>query len=255
MSHLKELDHARDRWRLARRRIGQSTCAGVEPSGLAHRVQDLSARLLILPEDPFATQLSFDPEFWDWWTTEGQVPFDTRVPWTRTEPTTDAAVKYKQGSSGWDAYLAMYRHGGVEVGWNPAWSSGQRRRYLGLVRTVGLVWIGASAQAAAVRRLDPSGPWELTLVLYETRGVLLAGFGSGWAEPHLDAAFGLRPQQETRIMVRRELDVFPESEMDVQELAFDLGGRIEDAWGMKHRRFLDRVGDLKGQFNPRRWSL
>lgn len=255
MPDLTELDRARERWRLARRRIGQSTCRGVEPSGLAPRVRDFSARLLILPGDPFATHLSFDAEFWDWWTNEGPAPFGTRVQWTDTEPTTDAAVKYKQGYKKWDAYLAVHRHGGVEAGWNPAWSGDQGRRYLGLVQTVGLVWIGASAQADAVRRLGPSGPWELTLVLYETRGAHLGGFASGWREPHLDVSFGAQAQREPRIMVRREFDVFPESEEEVQELAFDLGGRIEDAWGMKCRRFLDGGGDLEGKFNPRSWNF
>ncbi len=56
-------------------------------------------------------------------------------------------------------------------------------------------------------------------------------------------------------MIRRELDAFPESENDVRDLAFDVGARIEDAWGVKYRRFLDRDGDMKGKFNPRRWAL
>ena len=56
-------------------------------------------------------------------------------------------------------------------------------------------------------------------------------------------------------MIRRELDAFPASENDVRDLAFDVGARIEDAWGGKYRRFLDRDGEMKGKFNPERWSL
>ena len=56
-------------------------------------------------------------------------------------------------------------------------------------------------------------------------------------------------------MIRRELDTFPESENDVRDLAFDVGARIEDAWGGKYRRFLDREGEMDGTFNPRGWTL
>ena len=56
-------------------------------------------------------------------------------------------------------------------------------------------------------------------------------------------------------MIRRELDTFPESENDIRDLALDVGARIEDAWGGKYRRFLDRVGDSEGKFNPRRWGV
>ena len=64
--------------------------------GLARRMESLSARLLILPGDPFATDLSFDEEFWGWWTKDGPSPFGTHVQWTNTEPTVDAAVKYER---------------------------------------------------------------------------------------------------------------------------------------------------------------
>ena len=75
MPDLKELDRARERWRLTRQRMGQSTDPGARSVGLARRIQDLSARLLILPGDPFATALSFDDEFWGWWTEHPPTPF------------------------------------------------------------------------------------------------------------------------------------------------------------------------------------
>lgn len=90
---LKELDRARERWRLVRRRLGQSTDAEHGAVGLARRIEHLSARLLILPGDPFANDLSFSEEFWGWWTNDGPSPFGTHIQWTNTEPTADAAVK------------------------------------------------------------------------------------------------------------------------------------------------------------------
>ena len=255
MPDLKELDRARERWRYIRRRMGQSTDPSLQPSGLAHRVKSPSARLLILPRDPFATQLSFDDEFWGWWTNHAPAPFETQVHWTNTEPTIDAAVKFRGSSDQWTTYLGLCRHGGVEAGWKPTWSGSHGRRYLGLGQTVGRVWIGTSTQAEAASRFAIAGPWELTLVLYETEGVYLAGFGTGWAEPHLDPVYDLRAQQAARIVIRREFDTFPESEKDLRALAFDVGARIEDAWGIKYRRFIDRVGDMAGEFNPRLWNF
>ncbi len=255
MTCVTERDRVRERWRLMRRQLGQSTDEGVQPLGLARRAQHISVRLVILPGDPFATDLSFDDEFWEWWTNQGSAPFGGHVQWTNTEPSTDAAAKYTHGSKGWTTYLAVHRHGGVELGSDRVSWEIQERRYFGLVNTVGLIWIGASAQAEAVGRFGLSGPWELTLVLYETEDTCLAGLGDGWQEPH-ESAMWLPPvQREPHVMIRRELDTFPDSENDVRDLTFDIGARIEDAWGMKHRRFLDRVGTMEGRFNPHRWRL
>ena len=238
-----------------RRRLGQSTDADHRLLGLASRIENLSTRLLILPSDPFATELSFDDEFWEWWTTDGPSPFGTHVQLTNTEPTVGAAVKYRSISEEWTTYLALHRHGGVEVGCDPSWSGAQGRRFFRLLHTVGLVWIGAAAQSEAIGRFGLTGPWELTLVFYQTENSYLAELGSGWKEPNRDGVWGLRAQQESHIMIRRELVTFPESANDVRDLAFDLAARIEDAWGVKYRRFLDRDGDMEGTFNPRRWSL
>ena len=255
MRDLNELDRARERWRLVRRRLGQSADAEHGPLGLARRSESVSARLLILPGDPFATDLSFDEEFWGWWTNDGPSPFGTRVQWTNTEPTVDAAAKYRSSSREWSTYLGLHRHGGVEVGFDPSCSGSQERRFFRLLHTVGLVWIGAAAQAEAVGRFGLTGPWELSLVFYGTENSSLAGFGIVWAEPRGGGGWIPRAQQEPRIMIRRELDTFPESANDVRDLAFDVGARIEDAWGGTYRRFLDSDGDMKGKFNPRRWRL
>ena len=255
MADLKELDRARERWRLTRQRMGQGTDTGDRSLGLARRMQDLSARLLILPGDPFATELSFNDEFWGWWMQDVPAPFGSQVHWTNTEPTVDAAVRYRRLSEKWTTYLALNRNGGVEIGCNPAWSHGEGTRFFGLVHTVGLVWIGASTQAESVDRFGLTGPWELTLILYETENAYLAGFGTGWTEPRQGGGWDLRAQHEPNIMIRRELDSFPESENGIRGLAFDIGARIEDAWGVRARRFLDRGGDMDGQFNPRLWRF
>ena len=235
--------------------LGQSSEVGVRPLGLARRVQTVSARLLILPGDPFATDLSFDDEFWKWWVTARPPPFGSQFGWTNTEPTVDAAVKYMQGSEKWATYLAVHRNGGVEVGCDPTWSSGEEYRFFGLGRTVGLVWMASATQAEVVGRFGLTGPWELTLTLYKTEGTYLAGFGRGWAEPGRAGWYDVRAQQDPHIMIRREVGSFPGSEIDIRDLAFDIGDRIENAWGVRDRRFLDREGDMEGKFEARRWSF
>lgn len=140
------------------------------------------------------------------------------------------------------------------MGFDPTWSRGEGTRFFGLVRTVGLVWIGASTQAESVGRFGLAGPWELTLIFYDTANAYLAGFGQGWAEPD-QLGYDVRARQEPHIMIRREMDCFPESENDVRDLAFDIGGRIGNAWGVRQRRFLDSVGDTEGQLNPRGLSF
>ena len=255
MPDLRELDRARERWARMRQQMGQSTDAGARSLGLARRLEDLSARLVILPGDPFATDLSFDDEFWGWWTNTGPAPFGGHVQWTNTEPTADAAVKYTRRSEKWTTYLAVHRNGGVEIGCDPSWSRGEGTRFFRLVHTVGLVWIGASMQAESVGRFGLTGPWELTLVLHGTEDAYLAGFGVGWAEPGQGMGWGFRPQQDPHVVIRRELDTFPKTENDIRDLAFDVGARIEDAWGMRERRFLDRAGDMEGKFNAGQWRL
>ena len=176
-------------------------------------------------------------------------PFGGHVHWTNAEPTVDAAVRYERGQKKWATYLALHRNGGVEIGCDPAWSHGDGPRFFSLVHTVALVWTGASTQAKSVARFGLDGPWELTLIFYDTENTCLAGFGRGWAEPG-QGGFDVRPQHEPHIIIRREMDCFPESENDIRDLAFDIGARIGNAWGVKQPRFLDRVGDKEGQFNP-----
>jgi hypothetical protein len=39
----------------------------------------------------------------------------------------------------------------------------------------------------------------------------------------------------------------------MKALAFDLGGRVEDAWGMRERRFLVHSGEGAGEFDASRY--
>ena len=57
------------------------------------------------------------------------------------------------------------------------------------------------------------------------------------------------PCAEDNLMFHSELLEWL-TEPDVQgNLAFELGGRIEDAWGWRERRFLARTGAHEGRFD------
>lgn len=169
-------------------------------------------------------------------------------------PTMDAAVWVERAGQGWDSYLALHRHGGIEIGSKDTYTLRSGARAFRLLRIVGLLWLGLDRQAWALTQINATGPWEVKLVLHDTENALLADFAEGWAEP---SDLGYNPPRcpEPAVVVRRELVKFPVEPEEVRDLAFDLGGRIEDAWGMKQRRFLNYRGGAVGEFGTQRFRF
>lgn len=258
MSSSSELDRARERWRRKHRELGLPDPSGldeVEPTGLARRVEELSTRIVILPGDPFSTELQFDDEFWGWWDERRETPFGGSLHWNDTVPSIEAAVGFRGYGEGWDTYLALHRHGGVELGTSDVYQIGETGRCFRLIRTVGLIWVVLDTQSEVLRRVGVDGPWQVVLALINTQGAWLGDVGTGWAEPPDRLGCGTPPCPEPHVVIRRELEDFPVEADAIQGLVFDLGGRIEDAWGVKQRRFLEARGELQGQFNPRKWRF
>jgi len=198
-------------------------------------------------------RIDFDDEFWAWWDEPREAPFGGQLMWNSTSPTVNAAVKVRKTGPGWSTYLALHRHGGVEVGTVDTYEAGDRRCFR-LIRTVGLLWIALDHQVDAAERFGIEGPWEVTLALHDTEGCLLGEFGEGWAEPSRT----VRPQApcfDANVVVRKELETFPRAPEPIRDLAFRFGGRIDDAWGVRQRRFLDHRGEREGEFSARRWRL
>lgn len=94
------------------------------------------------------------------------------------------------------------------------------------------------------------GPWQLAVALVNTKDALLGNLGEGWAEP---GSFENRVGgcEEPNILWVVELDHLPDSDGQ-RELAYKVGARVEDAWGVKQRRYLDHRGDLVGKLDIRR---
>lgn len=248
----------RDRWVEQHRRLGfpdPPRRVDIEPAGLARRVEDLSTRIVILPADPRVARLEFDDEMWEWWTEQRSAPFGAQLSWHKSFPTVDAAVHLRGTADEWDTYLAVNRHGGVEVGTSDIYTIREARCFR-LVRTVGLLWVALDTQSQVLRHVPAEGPWQVALALHNTQGAVLGDLAEGWASPGRGLV-RVRVCPEPHVVMREELTEWPAQEKadEIRRLAFRLGGRIEDAWGVKQRRFLANGGELEGGFDPRSWRL
>jgi hypothetical protein len=257
------MNRQRRRWQDERAAIGLAdpSAADFGTGGLARRAPATSVRLLILPADPRAGHVEFGEDLWDWWGQDRNGPFwDAKWWWGGEQvPTAHAAVRAVQdGGAGWEAYLALHRHAGMEVGLGGLGAIDHNlptgsRRFVRLVSIVGMTWGALHEYREVVTRLAAPGPREVTLALLRTEGAYLGDFGTGWAEPD-DFNYRTRPCAESGLLFRREVVDWPD-EAGARDLAFSLGAQIEDAWGSKLRRFLARSGPLKEQFDHSRLRL
>lgn len=223
--------------------------------GLARLIPDRTPRFLIVPSDPGAHLAEFDADFWEWWGSESSDP-STGGPTSwgpHKVPTADAAVfGTDYGESGWSRYLALYRNGALEAGLGEHGSREVReqQRIFWLSRIVGRCWAAATRYVDVVQRFELEPPFEVCLVLRETRGAALGGFAEGWAEPGSFEHIA-EPCAVPNLLIRREYLDWPASPDALQAMAFSLGAQVEDAWGVTQRRFLAHRGDYEGNFDPR----
>lgn len=257
MTSLQELEAIRRRWDQRHRELGLPDPSGhtpASPDGLGRRVQDLSTRIVILPADPRATRVEFDEELWAWWEESTQsTPFGARCVWTDNVATLSAAVRARsRGDVLWHTFLALHRHGGVEIGTGDTYPL-QGHRCFRLIRTVGLLWMAIETERDVLRHVDAKGPWQVTLALYDTEDGYLGELAEGWQQPGHGRRVPLCV--EPNVVIQEEVDDWPDDPERLREMAFRVGARIEDAWGFRNRRFLANRGDLEGEFDARSWRL
>lgn len=112
----------RSRWRREREKLGLMDVRqeAFAKGGFGQYVPNLTVRLVVLGADPERELINFDNEFWSWWKTDRETPFGTgRNDWGHVTPTPNAAVRHHRHLNKswiWDSYVALYRHGGLDVG-------------------------------------------------------------------------------------------------------------------------------------------
>jgi hypothetical protein len=222
--------------------------------GLARMVESPAARLLVLPSDPESRSIALDDSFWAWWDAAHPDPAssDTRKWGRTTRPYSLGALQCDGSPQGkWWQYAALRRDGSLDITLGPdvAFEKGDPPvRVVRLTQLVARLWAGLALYSEAVTRLTLPGPFELSFALLRTRAGVLAGLGREWAEP--DSIRGpIGECFEPNVYVRRELPSWP-VDLELRTLAFSIGGCVEDAWGIRRRRFLFREGPQAGQFDP-----
>lgn len=245
-----EVESQRARWVRYRQRQQLHPDAGQDfaRGGLGRQVDNLDVRLLFLPSDPKADVVPIDPETVEWLKQDREAPFQGRPPrWSSDRAVADAIVRfdYYHDETDWVRYLALHRHGGIEIGASRHSYEIQDTRILSLRHIVGLAWIAADLQADAVERWKISAPFELTVGITDTQGTALGGFAEGW----LEIGQGLHNFStclDDHVLLRWELD-----EIEAENIAMDAGDRLEQAFGTTHRRHFANRGEHEDRFDPR----
>jgi hypothetical protein len=249
---IHDVDAQRSRWRRYRAEQQLSLDAGERfgRGGLARQMDELDARLLLLPADPETDAVPLDGETLGWLAEDRPTSYGGRMPhWGHERAATSTALvlstRYRD-DAGWDRYLALHRHGGVEFASSSLAYEVRGRRAFALRRLVGLTWIAVALQVEAARRWAVVPPCELTIALRNTAGATLGDFAEGWREPSL----GLREVAtciDEHVLIRVEFDDFPDPEAN----AMEIGDRLEQAFGTTHRRHVANRGEFEGRFDPR----
>lgn len=247
-----DVDAQRARWIAYREERALTVGAGgsFAIGGLGERVSDLDIRMLFLPSDPHAAAISLNAETLTWLKEERQSPYSGGpVMWGhQTRATSSALVLHDQygDDGGWNRYLALHRHGGLELASGKCSYEMEGTQVFHLRHIVGLVWSALALQGEANSRWQIAAPFELTVSLRDTTGAALGGFAEGWREPGRDL-FELSTCIEDNVLLRWELD----DGLEVEEIALDVGDRIEQAFGTTGRRHLAHRGEYEGRFDPR----
>jgi hypothetical protein len=248
----------RARWRrvLKRHAIDTINRDDFVVGGLAARLQTPSVQLLVLPADPEVEVLHLDDALWAWLEAQKSVNIDGRVIrfGDRRCPTAHAAALV-DGYGTWKNYLAVHRSGAIELGlgdrgwWERENREGELVRVFNLISIVVYTWAVLRFGAAHYKRLSLTGPWHLTIAARGAEGALLGNLGEGWAEPgSFENSVGGCVEQN--LLWHRKLQDWPEEE-EQQQVAFAVGDRFEDAWGVSQRRYLARCGDRVGRLDLR----
>lgn len=254
---IQDIDAQRSRWeryRATQFLVAEATADTFAQGGLAANTPELDVRVLVLPTDPFADVLAIDDEVQEWWKTDRSPPYGGPVlDWGQnSRAAANAIVRHSHERDGgiWNHYLGLHRHGGVEAGRSRfSWlARNGTTRFFVLRPIVAMTWSLVSLQREVQERWSLSGPFEVTVALRGTRGAGINHFAEGWRDPSQDFGFmEVRSCLDEHVLLRMEI----ENGFEAQDVAMQIGDRVENAFGTTHRRHIANRGDSEGRFDPR----
>lgn len=255
---LTDQELRRDRWRraLAGQHLDSVDHPDFAQGGLSSRLDQATFRAVLLPEDPEAFAIDFDDDFWKWLEAHtsidiGDYPFQFGA---QTGASAHAAVIFDLWGKNekWRHYVAVHSSGTIEVslGERARWVHRRDERELAfynLTSMVAGVWALLELGAAVFDQFSISGPSLLVQACSDTSGTYLANFGEGWREP---TEWGSNDEScvDTGLLWTAELEGLGDAEAR-QAVAFQMGDRLENGWGTKHRRYLAHRGDFEGKLD------
>lgn len=245
------IDDQRARWHAWRAELSLSdpfeSFGARRPSGIE---SDIHCRVLFTPSDPARHFIRFDEEFWGWWKEEQKDPYLGSDTWWGpiTIPSSKAAFRMPtHHTSGSDRYLALYRNGCLEIGLadDAAWSHDGTLTFR-MTTILGRYWSGLVEYTRIIERFDLSGPFEIALALVNTQGAQLGQFAEGWIEPFGRGHRELAPCSDAHLLYLREFNKWPPHE-ETEQLVRDVGGWLDDSWGVSQRRCVAHHGEQSGK--------
>lgn len=262
MNALADLELRRARWRRARSpaHLLDAEDSAFAAGGLAHRLDRLAVRMLLLPEDPELTTTPTD---------EGLLErlAGAAKEWSAAQrignlwgygkmATAEGACLfgYESSSAGpWNQYLCLRRDGGLDVGLGGRvyWERDGAKLFH-LTAIVARLWSALDLHAR-LSQASQSVPGEVTLALVDTEGSALGGFAEGWLEPFRGFRDETTRSGESNVLLRIELPLPVEE--GPQDLAFRLGALVDNVWDCAVRRFIARTGDFEGRFDCRHGAV
>jgi hypothetical protein len=214
---------------------------------------------LLLPADPESAAVDLDAKLSEWLTGHQVVLIDdigVRISSSPNIRRTAHALALADGHEAtWHSYLAVHRSGALEIGMGDVGGWERRNnlddpvRVISLAPVVARTWAMLTLAADLAARNSIVGPFQLTVGI-RSHEAHLGMLGEGWAEPNsFENRVGTCP--EHALLWHIELDELPDPG-EAQAIAYAVGDRIEDAWGVAERRYLAHRGEREGRLDPRR---
>ena len=209
----------------------------------------------MLPADPVADVLTIDYVVQEWWKTDRSPPYGGSVPdlGEHSRVTSESGRAALIRTRWWDVEplsrtTPSWRCRGRTIGFLVACAKRHDAILRALRPIVAMTWTLVSLQKEVQERWALSGPFEVTVALRGSRGGGISHFAEGWRDPSQDFGFmEVRTCLDQHVLLRMEI----EDGFEPQDVATQIGDRVENAFGTTHRRHIANRGDFEGRFDPR----